>query len=452
MGIALDEGNFRNEANPDVKAYELYDNARLRIQNRFQRIKGFLPAISILSSSAADETSFTEHVINDIERANDNRTQKVYRSAIYEARRHQLQLGPEWFKVAYGLRSIQPTVLAGIYDERGNPLRGTPGYESPPDGAKVKLVPMMYREGFDRDVKNSLQSICGVSVGGSDRWFASTTDVEHCYALAEAEGVVNPSRLDALPISEEDDREIWDYLDHRLFLVRSGGTVVPKRHPEALRYAHLDLATQSMAGIGVCHSVGSTKVDGLVKDGVVFSEYRVVVEYDFILTITAGKNKPISLEKIQKLFFWLKLQCGYRFGKITADQFNSAMPLQMLDARGFKTSQLSVDRKKDQYLAWRNAFEEHRLRPYRQYWLDREIKTLVDTGSKVDHTPDSSKDTCDGACGAYWNAITAGEAAVIGHDSVALYADDDQVEVSRTPPPVRLDVTGPSVSSQEFYG
>ena len=60
MGILLDEGNFRLEKNPNLKAYSLYNNVRARIQNRFQKFKGFLPAISLLASSADDESSFTE--------------------------------------------------------------------------------------------------------------------------------------------------------------------------------------------------------------------------------------------------------------------------------------------------------------------------------------------------------------------------------------------------------
>lgn len=440
MGVVLDEGNFRQEANPDLRAYELYDEARTRIQNRFQRIKGFLPAISILASSARDETSFTEHVIHDIEELNDEKIQRVYRYAIYEVKMDELNFGDEWFKVAYGLRSLPPVVLQGVYRGDGTPLRGEPGYEQAPEGSKVKLVPYLYHDAFMRNVKVNLQSICGVSIGGSDKWFGSMADVEHCYALSDRDGLVSPCRLDSIPLSEEDDREIWDSLDHKTFLTKREGQVIPKRHPEALRYAHLDLATQSMAGISVCHRVGQQLVDGLVKDGKVYSEYRVIVEYDFILTIVAGSQRPISLEKIQKFFFWLNMQCGYRFGIVTADQFQSALPLQMLESRGFKTAHLSVDRKKDQYLAWRNAFEELRLRLYRQPWLDREIHGLIDTGSKVDHPSDGSKDTADGACGAYWNAISTKDVAVSPYSAEPSIYANDAVDLFNPPPPVEINV------------
>lgn len=455
MGVALDEGNFRQEANPDIKAFKLYDEARTRIQNRFQRVAGFLPAISIVASSAAEESSFTERVISDIERVNDPRTQKVYRYAVYEVRRDQMKLSGKWFKVAYGLRNIPPVVLRGWYDEAGKPIDvAENSHEAQPSGAKIKLVPDIYHESFMRNIYNSLQSICGVSTGGTDRWFSSTIDVEKCLELSEADGVVNPAKIDVIPISEENDDEIWDYLDHRKFLTRVSSLVVPRRHPEAVRFAHIDLATQSLAGVSICHLAGNRLVEGIVKDGKVFSEDRVIVEYDFILTISAGKTKPISIEKIQKFFFWLRNQCGYRFGLVTADQFNSAMPLQMMESRGFTTHHLSVDSKKDQYLAWRNAFEELRLRLYRQCQLEREIPELIDTGKKVDHPSNGSKDTTDGACGAYWNAITAKDAGISAYvDSPGMVPDTSDF-LNENPPPVTINIEsyGNNSTAKTFYG
>jgi hypothetical protein len=404
LGVCLDEGNWRLEANPDLKAYKLYDEVRTRIKNRFQKTAGFLPAISILASSARDESSFTEKVIKDIEEANDPKTEKVYRFSVFQARRHLLKLKPRWFKVAYGLKSVDPTLLAGWYNEDGTPLDGA-RHEDPPAGCRTVLVPEDYLDAFKRNCKTALQSICGISTGGSHLLFPSTTDVERCLELAEKDGVQNPARVELMPISMEDQAEIWDFLDHRKFLTQRYSQVIPLRHPEAKRFAHLDLATASMAGLAVCHLVNSQRVDGLVKDGIIYSEYRLVVEYDFILTIVAGKSKPISLEKIQRFFFWLRQECGFNFGLVTADSWQSAMPLQMMQARGFETKLLSLDRQKAPYYAWRTGFEELRIRLYPQRQLLREIETLLDLPEKVDHPADGSKDTSDAAAGAYWNAI-----------------------------------------------
>lgn len=396
MGAAMDEGNWRLEANPDDKAYKLYDEIRTRIANRFQKVAGFLPAICILSSSAKDESSFTEKVINDIERTNDPKTQRVYRSAIYKAKRHLLKLKPRWFKVAYGLRTMDPFILSGWYTEDGKPIEdGVTKFEQAPPGAKTELIPEDYHDNFLRNCRVNLQSLSGIATGGSHRLFPSTVDLERCIELGQKDGLTNPAEIELIPISMEDNKNIWDYLRHNKFLTRRSSMVQAIRHPEALRYAHIDLATQSMAGVAIGHLVGRQLVEGLVNNlGQAFSEYRLVFEYDFILTIVAGRSKPISLEKIQNFFFWLRDICHFKFGLVTADQYQSINSLQMMEARGFKTDLLSLDRKKTVYYSWRSGFEELRVRMYRQHQLMREAENLVDGEDKVDHPPEGSKDTC----------------------------------------------------------
>ena len=406
MGICLDEGNWRLEANPDLKAYKLYDEVRTRIKNRFQKVTGFLPAISILSSSARDESSFTEKVIKDIEGSRDEKTEKVYRVAAFEARRHLLKLKPRWFKVAYGLKSIDPMVLEGWYLEDGTPIEDAESpHEAAPSGCQVVKVPEDYLDAFRRNCKTALQSVCGISTGGSHLLFPSTVDVERCLEMAERDGVQNAARVEYLPISTEDQAEIWDFLDHRKFCATRFSQIVPLRHPEAKRFGHIDLATATQAGLAICHLVGNQRVDGLVKDGIVYSEHRLVVEYDFILAIVAGKTKPISLEKIQRFFMWLKQECGFIFGTVTADSFQSSMPLQMMASRGFETKVLSMDRTKAPYYAWRTGFEELRIRPCRCREMMSELEELIDLPAKIDHNPDGKKDVTDACAGAYHGAI-----------------------------------------------
>lgn len=441
MGVCLDEGNWRLESNPDTKAYKLYDEVRTRISNRFQRVAGFLPAISILASSAKDESSFTEQVIHDIEKANDPQSQLVYRYAVYRIKRHSLKLKPNWFKVAHGVKNVDPVVLSGWYTEDGDQLPGQP-HEPPPPGAKVELVPGDYHEAFLRNVKTNLQSLCGISTGGSHRLFSSMMDCHRCAELAQKDGLSSPLKtgVQMLPISQEDAIETWDYLNHPSFLTMRQSRVLPIRHPDALRFAHIDLATASMAGVAVCHLVGQQLVEGSVLDGQVFSEYRLVVEYDFILTIVAGQSKPISLEKIQKFFFWLRDVCHYRFGMVTADQYQSDMPLQMMETRGFTVGKLSVDRSKAPYYALRSGVEELRIRWHQQPQLFRELENLIDGTDKVDHPDNGSKDTSDAVAGAYFNAINSGAAPPSpGQSAPAIYTGSGEA-IERERPPIEIVV------------
>jgi hypothetical protein len=407
MGVALDEGNFRLESNPDLKAYKLYDEVRSRISNRFRKMAGFMPAISILSSSARDETSFTEKVINDIEKSKDN-DQLIYRFPVYKIKAHTLRLSPRWFRVAYGLKNVDPIVLSGVYDKDGKPMKNTDEpYDTVPTGSKVEFVPDNYKEEFRRNVKTALQNVSGISTGGSFRFFGNTVDLEKAIEVSEASGLVNPSTVISIPLSEEDNTQVWDYLEAKNFLAKIAGQILPKRDPHALRYVHLDLATRTQAGVSICHVVGQKKVEGLLgSGGDLFDEYRVVVEYDFILSIVAGTHKPISLEKVVKFLLWLKKICNYRFAVTTADQFQSALPLQMLEKQGFKVANLSVDKTKKPYEAWRSAFEEQRIRMFRHTILMNEAEHLVDLGDRIDHPDTNSKDVCDSACGCYFSAVT----------------------------------------------
>lgn len=443
MGVCLDEGNWRLEANPDIRAYELYDEVRTRIKNRFQVHAGFLPAISLLSSSARDESSFTEKVIAEIVHNNDPAQERIYRFSAYETRRHLLKLQPQWFKVAYGLRNVEPVMLTGWYKETGEPITydSITTHEEPPPGAKTALVPRDYFEEFKRRVKTSLQSICGVSTGASNRFFSSSVEIERAIELGEASGILNPCTVERIPLSQEDNKEIYDYLTHKTFLTRQHSRILPKRHPDCPRFAHIDLATTSLAGIGICHVVGQQLVEGLIRDGKPFDEYRTVIEYDFILTIQAGQTKPISIEKIQNFFFWLRDYCNYHFALITFDQYQSENSTQMLETRGFTTNKLSLVRTKIPLCAWRTAFDESRIRMYRQNQLVREAEELIDGDKAVEHPQNGSDDTVHGAAGAFFNAHVSGYTGQGPIVSIPVMAGDRDIEeapANEFKPPVEV--------------
>jgi hypothetical protein len=265
-----------------------------------------------------------------------------------------------------------------------------------PKGAKIELVPEMYWPELQRNCRVNLQSVSGISTGGSHRLFSSMVDVERCIERSEAEGVPNPLKehIRYIPVSVEDKLNVWDYLAHSKFLTRVASRVVPIRHPNALRYAHMDLATTTKAGLAICHLVGGQRVEGIIRDGQPFDEYRLKVEYDFILTLTAGQVKPINFDKVCKFFFWLRDMCSFRWGLITADQYGSIMPLQVLEAAGFKVEQQSLDKNKSAYVAWRTGFEDLRMRLYRSEEMIEEAEKLMEGDKKFDH-PDGGCFTGD---------------------------------------------------------
>lgn len=433
MGVLLDEGNWRLEASPDLKAYALFDEVRQRLKNRFQKISGYLPALSLLASSARDESSFTESVINDIRQVNDDKVEKVYRFAQFRIKRHALRLGKKWFRVEYGIKNQEPRILSGWVFESGLPMPGEV-IEQQNSGGQVEIVPEMYHQDFQRNIKTSLQSICGVSTGGSHRLFPSTELLEKANKAGAAAGLVNPCKLNLIPISDDDDKNVWDYLDHKSFLTRIKGHIVPLRDTAAMRYAHLDLATANVCGLAICHQVGTRRIDGLYnrETGKVFAEYRKLVAYDFLIAITAGQYKPISIKKVQDFIFWLRDMCGFRFGKITADTYQSVMPIQIFEERGIPAEVLSMDKNKIPYYAWRTGFEESRILTYEHPVLMREVEYLIDHPSgKIDHPAETpygpgTKDLSDAGAGAYFSCITDGEAvsANSSPSDVAVYGNE----------------------------
>jgi hypothetical protein len=73
-------------------------------------------------------------------------------------------------------------------------------------------------------------------------------------------------------------------------------------------------------GVAVCHFVALEPValePGLLR------KPGLLVDFDLILPVEGGVNQPIALAKIEKFFCWLKDQCGFRFGLVTADSFQA---------------------------------------------------------------------------------------------------------------------------------
>jgi hypothetical protein len=255
-----------------------------------------------------------------------------------------------------------------------------------------------------------LQDLSGISLGGVNRLFYTLTDWDKCIELAQAEGVKNPAQVPLVPLTDDNQDQAWDFLIHRSFLGRNGTGCSPLRHPGRLRYAHLDLATKSTAGIAICHLADPTPADPKVGQ---LPGRRLVVEYDFILAITAdGEEQHISQSKIENFFRWLKTMCGFTFGLITADSFQSEYILQRLHKElGIPTAHQSVDRDKAAYLALRDAVQAHTLRPYRHDRLFEEAAQLIELERKIDHPPGGSKDVTDAVAGAHLNALKSDEAA-----------------------------------------
>ena len=413
LGVGLDEGNFRLERDPQEYAAGLYADLRTRMVSRYQRLGGLLPGISIVASSAGQETCFTEQLIEQIEQADDPQGQRVVRQAIYRVKPGLRHCG-WWFRVSFGLPNVEPAILPGCCNEAGEPIPPPAGcppdlaqpHQPVPPNARAELVPGDYYDEFVRSPRRQLQQVSGISLGGTHRLFPSLADIHRCLELSVQDGVPVPTRATILSVSDEDTRPIAADLRPEVFVRLTGrNSWEPVRHPLRRRYAHLDLAINGLAGIAICHLVDPAPPPG--GPGRVPPHY-LTVEFDFILTLAPGKARPICYDKILELFYWLRT-CGFNFGSITADSFQSQHMLQTLRAQGFPADLQSVDRDKGAYLALQGGFQEHSLRLYPQAQFLKEAAALIDRDAKIDHPPGGTKDTTDAVAGAYLSAISSDE-------------------------------------------
>jgi hypothetical protein len=449
--VGLDEGNFRLEKDPDQYAFELFGDLRARMLSRFRRVGMFMPGLSIVASSAAGESCFTEELIQQIRDDDDPNGQLVVRPALYRIK-PGLRFCPWWFKVSYGLPNIEPAILCGCYLDNGEPILPpancpreiADSHEPAPAGALVELVPGDFYDDFVHSPRKHLQQLSGISLGASNRLFPTLADIQRCLDLSVQEGVPIPSSATYISTSDENPKQIWDELDHKAFIRRVGSDrYEPVRHPTRRRYVHLDLAITGLTGLAICH-LADPVTNQSIGGPQAHSPARLIIEYDFVLTLTAGRTRPICYDKILQFLLWLRESCGFRFGLVTADSFQSEHLLQSLYAKGIETARQSVDRDTKAYFAWKTGFQENCIRLYPQSQLLKEAAGLIELGTKIDHEPNGTKDTTDAAAGAYLNAISSeeirtltvpeGPSAVVGISRhFNEFADDPFGFISRLP-------------------
>jgi hypothetical protein len=183
----------------------------------------------------------------------------------------------------------------------------------------------------------------------------------------------------------------------------------PIVNPYARRFAHIDLAlTGDAAGFCVGHLNGEVQVTRRGEDNELDTEIMPIVWIDVMLKVIPAQGSEINFGNIRSLIYELQ-SMGYLFEKVTLDSYQSADTIQILNGRGIKAEDLSVDTSMDPYNEVKSALYEDRLM---MYWYDivlNELKYLIvsRTGSnvKVDHLPDRSKDVADCVAGVVYNCV-----------------------------------------------
>ena len=177
------------------------------------------------------------------------------------------------------------------------------------------------------------------------------------------------------------------------------------------RAIHVDLAYSANGdalGMAMGHIRELVEIDGELKPYIVF---------DMLLRMKAAPGTEIMLAEVRRIIYELREDRGFRVEKVSYDGFESTDTIQQLQKRRYLAEKISVDRTMLPYEDLREAIYEERIEfpPYKciyGYEDTREVEIAIqellqlqDTGKKVDHPPDGSKDVADAMAGVCYTLL-----------------------------------------------
>ena len=437
-----DEVNFSVFTNPEKqkkKMMKLITQIDARQRSRFMR-GTYLPTINIIASSADTEQSFlVEYIDNKIK--NDSKTTLIVNEPqwVVDPRKDS----PRKFWVGVGNKFLANELLPlNLTEEELEEYRNK--------GYQLWQVPWGYLEAFQLNIDEAICSIIGISTASSLKYISGVKLNE-----AKVKTYVNPFTKDVITVGNDPE----DHLQYANFFDLSVVNEEDKARP---LFIHLDMSLSGdktgIAGIWVMGR--KTNANNLLTDGYDGNTAAVidrlgVIQDDsndlyyklaFSVSIQAPKGSQISFAKHRAFIRWLREQ-GFAIKGISSDTWGASQMHQDLQAEGFKTMLLSVDRlTRDpngkamclpyQYL--KTALYERRLILYAKCDLltDELVGLERKSDGHIDHTKEgvNSKDQADAVCGALYNASQFSEEFS--------YAYDDHLETM-------LDVNEESTSTDK---
>lgn len=385
----FDEISF--QPNQDIakqkeKARTLISTATARMQSRFMKGEKD-PTLLFMASSKRTEQSFLEVYIEN-KKKNESKTTLVVDEPQWVIRTDKDS--PNKFKVAIGNKFLNSEVLPIDISPQEVKTYKDKGY-------KILDVPMGYYEQFIDDIDIALTDIAGIS----------TTNVTKYIAGGRLQNVknldmVNPFLNDIIEVGNDpqDKTQYYDFFNMEK---------VNRRLISRPLFIHLDMSVSGdktgIAGIWIKgkkpHQPGELDTNELF--------YTLA----FAVSIKAPKGRQISFEKNRNFIFWLR-EKGFNIKGISTDTFQSVDTLQQLQARGFNTDVISVDRvdsdricKPYQYI--KSTIYEERIEIFDSELMTEEFLGLErdNNSGKINH-PDGgtsgSKDMVDAITGAIFNA------------------------------------------------
>lgn len=430
-----------------------FDLIYRRMQSRFM-MKGHQPFPIIIDSSIATDNDFTAILKKDYQAKLDSGKMKVVEWPIWEIK-PRTNYSMETFEVFCGTSKIDPVILDKVSPEDRAMLK-----DNPETAAKIINVPIDFRNEFESDITTSIRDVAGVATSAnssflpsaqqlSDSMVDSTPVVQSMLRLGikkehdHIQIIENLSDSYKKKFGNSDVLDEWDHEDtfveaQHQELVRRGVDIDPiqvdlfDRRPRAI---HLDLGfVKDKTGMAcsVIDSFNQVERRDLRTGNVVMTS-EPVINTEWCMYLGAQPSDEVPIYKIKEFLVDLR-NLGMNIARVTMDGHQSRNLKQDLLRLDFDCEIVSVDRDKDAYLLWRRAMMEGRWFSPENSILEEEFRRLIDTGKKIDHPTDGSKDGADAVAGSVaglYHMLNEGEEvtdnsqseedaldALIGEDSV----------------------------------
>lgn len=247
-------------------------------------------------------------------------------------------------------------------------------------------VPNAYRNAFENNPEKALKDLAGIPPATGDPFISLVDKIESCRdRWVAVHGDTSPVKPNPVRPEFED----W---------FRAHGD--PRR-----RAVHIDLAT---SGDGDALGMAMGHVSELVERG---EELKPHIVIDALIRIKAPAGQEIILSDVRNVIYYLKNELKFRIIDVTMDGFQSTDSMQQLRKKKFRVDYLSVDRSTLPYEDLREAIYEERIDfpPYMTYLNKgdttkveiaiQELMQLENTGKKIDHPANGSKDVADAMAG-----------------------------------------------------
>ena len=397
FAAAMDETNFMDVVESSRQARgKKYDQAEIiysslarRMKSRFLK-RGKLPGMLVMLSSVNYPNDFTER---KKEEAKENPLLFVLDYALWEPKPAGTYMD-EKFWISMGTENQPPRV---IEDEEEAKIEIERGVE-------VIAPPLDFLPDFKRDIEGALRDIAGKSKLLINRFITQTEKIFEKININRKHPF---SQLQTTLV--DGGKFIRELLAHQIPGAEGSPVWRPIVSPYTRRFGHIDLAvTGDAAGFCIGHPNGEIQVTRRNENQELYSEIMPIVYIDIMLKIIPPQGSEINFGNIRSLLYELQ-SMGFLFEKVTLDSYQSVDTIQILNGRGIKAEDLSVDTSMEPYNEVKSALYEDRLM---MYWYDfalDELKSLIVSRSgskvKVDHLQGKSKDVSDCIAGVVYNCV-----------------------------------------------